>query len=187
MTDLDTLRRALQAPEDTGDPVDISSIIMRGRRFRRRRILTAVAGGACAAAAVFGAVTGITHLTRSSPAPGLNPADSTRSGPTLNRPATQSPSPDATPSPSPSRVATSFLSPTSVPSPSTDNPTASPTSQVASSPSPSDQPGSYTSSASESASETPTPTPTRLRPVGSAVHHVDGPTVAEPRSVDLGP
>jgi hypothetical protein len=132
MTDLDTLRRALQVPEDAGDRVDISAIIKRGKRFRRRRILTAVAGGACAAAAIFGALTGITHLTRSSPAPGLNPADSTRSGPTLNPP-TRSPSPYATPSPSPSRVATPFLSPTSVPSPST-----------------------------WSASETPTPTPTRL-------------------------
>ena len=144
MTDLDTLRRALQAPADAWDPVDISAIIKRGRRLRRRRILTAVAGGACAAAAVFGAVTGITHLTRPSPAPGLNPADSTRSGPTVNRPSARSPSPYATPSPSPSRVATSFLGPASVPSPtgpSAAQPSVGPTA---------------------SPSQSPTPTPTRL-------------------------
>lgn len=175
MTDLDTLRRALHAPEEAGAPVDIPAIIKRGRRLRRRRILTAVAGGACAAGAVFGAVTGITHLTRPSPAPGQNPVDSTRSGPTLNRPG--SPAASATPSPSPSRPATPVsVSPTSVPGPSDSafqpttvqsppasaNPTASPTGQPTASQStggnaPSGQPGSPTAAAST----TPSPSPTR--------------------------
>jgi hypothetical protein len=171
MTDLDTLRRALQAPEDAADLVDIPAIIKRGRRLRRRRILTAVAGGACAAGAVFGAVTGITHLTRPSPAPGLNPADSTRSGPTtLNRPG--SPTPYVTPSPSPSRPATgASVGPTSVPSPSdsalqpttvrsppaTGDPTASSTGQPAGSPTAAQPTGSTTAGASG----TPSPSSTR--------------------------
>ena len=74
MTDLDTLRQALQAPAAAGDPPDIAALIKRGRRLRRRRRLVAAAGGACAAAAVFGAVTGITHLTRPAGGPGWSPA-----------------------------------------------------------------------------------------------------------------
>lgn len=161
MTDLDTLRQALQAPGDAGDPVDISAIIKQGRRLRRRRILTGVAGGACAAAAVFGAVTGITHLTRPSPGPGLNPANSTRSGPTLNRPAAGSP----TPTPSPSNTAGTFgLSPTNVPSPSSSpevsQPTIAASSPAAGQPSasPTRQPAG---SPSASVSRTPSPSPTR--------------------------
>ena len=74
MTDLDTLRQALQAPVAAADPPDIAALIKRGRRLRRLRRLTAVAGAACAAAAVFGAVTGITHLTRPATAPAHQPA-----------------------------------------------------------------------------------------------------------------
>ncbi len=161
MTDLDTLRRALLAPEDAGDPVDIPAIIKRGRRLRRRRILTAVAGGACAAGAVFGAVTGITHLTRPSPAPGQNPADSTRSGPTLNRPGSATPS--VTPSPSPSRpAAPAIVSPTSVPSPSqtalkpTNVPSSSATSYPSSSSTDAQPTGSPASSTQPSSSPTAT-------------------------------
>jgi hypothetical protein len=179
MTDLDTLRRALHTPEDGGDPIDIPAIIKRGRRLRRRRILTVVAAGAFAVGAVFGAVTGITHLTRPSPAPGLNPADSTRPGP--SSPARGYPSPYLTPSPSPSRLATpASVSPTSVPSPSdsalqpttiasptaTGHPSASPTGQPSGSPSAAQPTGSTTdsgqpSSPTATASQTPSPSSTR--------------------------
>lgn len=109
MTGLDTLRLALRVPDETADPLDVPAIIERGRRLRRRRRLTALAGGVCAAAAVFGAVTGIGHLERPAPVPGL-PAGPARSTPTppprhvTERPSSSPTAPMITPSPSPSAV-----------------------------------------------------------------------------------
>jgi hypothetical protein len=59
MTHLDTttLRRALKAPRDPGDPVDVTQLMSRGRRLRWRRRLTAVAGGICAVAILAGSRT----------------------------------------------------------------------------------------------------------------------------------
>ncbi len=144
MTDLDTLREALQAPAEAGDPPDIAALIKRGRRLRRLRRLTAVAGAACAAAAVFGAVTGITHLTRPATAPAHYPAAPARPMPAPSRGhapgqplPSRAPAPLATPSPSPSRTAPSrptgspsavstLLPPSSSASQPASNPTAAP-------------------------------------------------------------
>ena len=67
MTDLDTLRRALRAspePDPAFDPAfasafDPAEIITRGRRLRWRRRAVAAGSGVCLAAAVFGAVAGV--------------------------------------------------------------------------------------------------------------------------------
>jgi hypothetical protein len=110
MTDLETLRQALQVQEEPGATLDLPAIIKRGRRLRGRRRLLAVAAGTCAAAAVFGAVTGITHLTRPAIAPAQGPAGSSHSvpGPSPSRAVTVPPSHVVTPArpwptPSPSR------------------------------------------------------------------------------------
>jgi len=115
MTDLNTLRRALQVPDEAADPLDISAIIGRGRRLRRRRRLVAIAGGVCAAAAVFGAVTGITRLAATPVAP-AGPARSTLA-PSHSHGVTRPPSRATTPLPTPS-VSPSGTAP---------NPSASPT------------------------------------------------------------
>jgi hypothetical protein len=118
MTELDThtLRRALRAPADLADSVDIATIVRRGRSMRRRRRLVAVAGGACAAAALVGALTAITHLTRPASAPATYPVSGrTTPGPSprLHRP---SMSPPALTTPEPK--ATPQTTPTAVPAPS---------------------------------------------------------------------
>lgn len=122
MTDLDTLRLALRVPAETADPLDVPGIIERGRRLRRRRRLTAIAGGVCAAAAVFGAVTGAGHLERPAPAP-VPPAGPARSTPappprhvTL-RPSGTPVAPMATPSPAPSTTESVTPAPRATPSP----------------------------------------------------------------------
>ncbi len=87
MTDLDTFRRALHGPDASGLPsvdpdapttraLDVGVIMAKGRRLRRRRRLAAATAVLCLAAAAFGAVTGISHLTRPSPALSLGPATS---------------------------------------------------------------------------------------------------------------
>jgi len=82
MTDLDTLRRALQVQQhhdwDGPRTPDLGKIMVRGRRLRLRRRLTAVGGAVCAAAVVFGVVSGISQLTRPSQAPAQHPAGPTR-------------------------------------------------------------------------------------------------------------
>ncbi len=125
MTDLDTLRQALRAPGAGPDPLDVPSIIERGRRLRRRRRLAAVAGGVCAAAAVFWAVTGAAHLMQPSAVP-ARPAAPAGSAPAPSpsrvtaRPSASPKAPMATPSPSPSAAG-----PTATRSPSEPNPSAS--------------------------------------------------------------
>jgi hypothetical protein len=153
--DTDTLRRALRPHAgDVGtadDPLDVSAIISQGRGLRRRRRVTAVAGGICAAAAVFGIATGITHLiaqpARSdqpalSPGPAQHHVLSGRTAPA--RPVTGMPTPvaSATPSatgatggPTPTPTSTSTPTPTSTSTAST-----SPTSSTTPSPSATDKP-----------------------------------------------
>ena len=72
MTDLDTatLRKALRAPGDPGDRVDVTQIMARGRQVRRRRRLAAVAGGLCAVAVLAGTATAIGNLAAAPSAPG---------------------------------------------------------------------------------------------------------------------
>ncbi|MDR2986592.1 MAG: hypothetical protein LBV34_17315, partial [Nocardiopsaceae bacterium] len=66
MSDTSSLRQALRVPDDdsylAGAP-DIDRIIVRGRRLRWRRRLAAAGGALCAAAAVYGVVTGIAQLS----------------------------------------------------------------------------------------------------------------------------
>jgi hypothetical protein len=153
MTDLGTLRHALRAQQDL-DPdgratPDLGDIMARGRRLRLRRRLIAVGGAVCAAAVVFGVVSGISQLTRPSPAPAQRPAGSTRimhppspryahaSTPAPvpsrgNSPVTRSPTPPSqtasvSPTPTPGH-ATSAASPISTPSGaiSTASPTSTP-------------------------------------------------------------
>ena len=117
MTDLDTLRRALRVPGADGYPAEtlnVDEITTLGRRLRRRRRLMAAGGGVCVAAAVFGVVTGITHLTRPSPAPAQYPVSPARTAPGPSR---------CHPVPGPTGIGTS--APTAVPSPVT--PVPSPT------------------------------------------------------------
>ena len=136
MTDLDTLRRALRVPGAQGyaaEPIDVDEITTLGRRLRRRRRLMAAGGGVCVAAAVFGVVTGITHLTRPSPAPAQYPVSpaGTAPGPLRCHPVpgpagisastpTAVPSPTgagaSTPSAVPSSTGTSATTPSAVPS-----------------------------------------------------------------------
>jgi hypothetical protein len=119
MTELDTqtLRRALRTQQDPGEPVDIAAIIGRGRSLRRRRRYVAIAGVACAAAAIFGALTAITHLTRPGTAPARYPVISGRTVPTPSAPfPARHTSPPAVITPTP-KVAPS-ATPTAVPSPS---------------------------------------------------------------------
>jgi hypothetical protein len=82
MTDLDTLRRALQTRQDLGPDgratPDLREVMARGRRLRLRRRLTVAGGAVCAAAVVFGVVSGSGQLTRSAPVPGQGPAGPTR-------------------------------------------------------------------------------------------------------------
>ena len=162
--DTDTLRRALRtragdAGQDgaAGEPLDVSAIISQGRGLRRRRRAIAVAGGACAAAAVFGIATGISHLVAQpagshqpsfSPQPaqhgalpgGHVPAPSMSATPTAGPASVPSPSPSGTPSPTRSAqgqpTPMSSISPTGSPTATggptatpiaTDSPTATPT------------------------------------------------------------
>ncbi len=83
MTDLDTLRHALRAADETryaASPLDIRQLTTRGRRLRTRRRIAMAAAGACAAAGLAVAVTGISGLTgpsRTAPAQfGTPPAPS---------------------------------------------------------------------------------------------------------------
>jgi hypothetical protein len=82
MTDLDTLRRALRIRQDPGPDgratPDLGEIMARGRCLRFRRRLAAAGGAVCAAAVVFGTVSGIGHPARPALVPGQRPADSTR-------------------------------------------------------------------------------------------------------------
>ena len=72
MTDLDTtaLRKALRAPGDPGDLVDVTQLMARGRRLRARRRLAAAAGALCAVAALAGTATAIGNLAAAPSAPG---------------------------------------------------------------------------------------------------------------------
>ena len=109
MTDLDVLRRALRISDGDGYSAgapNVDEITTLGTRLRRRRRLAAVGAGLCVAAAVFGVATGITHLTRSSPAPAQYPVSPARTAPGPSR---------CHPVPSPTGISTS--TPTAVPSP----------------------------------------------------------------------
>ena len=109
MTDLDMLRRALRVSDGDGysaGALDVEEIRTLGKRLRRRRRLAAVGAGLCVAAAVFGAATGITHLTRPSSAPAQYPVSPGRTAPGPSR---------CPPVPSPIGISTS--TPTAVPSP----------------------------------------------------------------------
>jgi len=140
MTDLDTLRRSLRArpPARYGqETLDIAQIMTRGRRLRARRRLTAAGGALCVAVAMFGAVTGVSYLTRTPPAPGQQPATSTGTGHspsgTVHSPSetVHSPSPAVTftrtPEPS-ARLVTSASASTqdASPSPAASSPGSSP-------------------------------------------------------------
>ena len=147
MTDLDTttLRLALKAPGDPSAPVDVTQIMTRGRRLRRRRRSAAVAGGICAVAILAGAGTAVASLTAEPSVPSL-PAGPAQHRPTEGRPPTPVPSPrhtsrpgvspaaglPAAPVPSPSRTVTSASvasTPSGSPaSPTSPTPTAVPTS-----------------------------------------------------------
>jgi len=117
MTDLDVLRRALRVSDGDGysaGALDVDEIRTLGKRLRRRRRLAAVGAGLCVAAALFGVATGITHLTRPSPAPAQYPVSPGRTVPGPSR---------CHPVPSPTGIGTS--TPTAVPSAAT--PIPSPT------------------------------------------------------------
>ncbi len=180
MTDLDTLRRALRVPDEAAkaaDPLDVLVVIEKGKRLRRRRRLAALAGGVCAAAAVFGAVTGVAGLARQAPAP-ARPA-----APGPARPATPSPSSSPLPSsPRPSGMATPSAYPTAPRTQSLGAPTPSPITSVPVFPS---EPASPSPTFSN---QGPSPTFSNQGPTPSAaVHHADVPAATEPRSVDWHP
>lgn len=173
MNDLDTalLRRALKAAGDTADPVDVTQIMAKGRRLRRRRRLTAVAGGVCAIAMVTGTGTAIAQLTAAPP------GRSQPVGPALHRPANdrqpqhgpQSRTPRPEPSPASTRPASpgpTAVSPISAPS-ATPTRSAS-TRSTGSTPVPTRSP---------SASSTPSAVPTRAsQPAGTALPTPTGAT-----------
>jgi hypothetical protein len=125
--DTDTLRRALRTRDgdagpaaDAAERLDVSAIISRGRGLRRRRRGIAIAGGACAAAAVFGLATGISQLVIQ-PAGSHQPVISPETG--RNRTL-----PDGwAPTPRPSTRTGGLASPTPVPTVSPSAGTASPT------------------------------------------------------------
>jgi hypothetical protein len=109
MKDLDTLQEALRetaGPARAGDDLDFAAIMKRGRRLRLRRRLAAAGGSLCVAAAVYGVVTGATHLTRPSPAP-VRPAGPARIFTTVPSPAgTGTHAPPVLPSPAPRPMGT---------------------------------------------------------------------------------
>jgi len=145
VTGLDTeaLRAALHAGNDPGGAPDLTLIMDRGRRLRRRRLVTAVAGTLCALALLAGAGTGIADLTSSPQAP-VQPVSPARPGPhgthaptvPPRRTATAGPAtpvPVATASPSlasPSPTGSPAGSP-AAPMPSKSAPAASPTTTAA--------------------------------------------------------
>src|ERR1700677_215603 len=126
MTDLDTLRRSLagRPPAEYGQQtLDVAQIMTRGRRLRIRRRVTAAGGARCVAVAVFGAGTGVSYLTGTPPAPGQQPASSTRIA--------HSPSPAVTfagtPEPSARPVPSAAASPQDAsPGPAVSSPSSSP-------------------------------------------------------------
>jgi hypothetical protein len=67
MTDLDTLRRALQAPGPDLGRLPVGEIMARGRRLRRRRQALAGGGMACLVAVLAAAGIGVSHLGRQRP------------------------------------------------------------------------------------------------------------------------
>jgi hypothetical protein len=93
MTDIEALRRALQAPDDAGS-VDIGEIVTRGKRLRVRRRLAVAGAAMCAALVVTGVVTGGGHLVRSAPVPAQHPTEP-RPARSVSSP---SPAPRVTPS-----------------------------------------------------------------------------------------
>jgi hypothetical protein len=98
MTDLGTLRRALQTPvrPDDGAPgfLDIDEIIVKGRRLRRRRRVTVAGASAALAAAVVTAVAGVGQ-------PGQGSHPSQASVPLAPRPSVTASHGPARPSPAP--------------------------------------------------------------------------------------
>src|SRR5215469_8929593 len=76
MKDLDTLRRALRSSDEptVHDDLDVSSILTRGRRMRRRRRLAATGGVVGIAGAALAVALGTTHLAGRSLTPGQPPA-----------------------------------------------------------------------------------------------------------------
>jgi hypothetical protein len=117
MTDLETLRRALRAGDEPApfpDGPDVASIMVRGRRLRVRRRVTAASGVLCLAGLVLAVVTGIAHFTRPS-----FPAPQRPQAPSYSRPApVATPTPHATRAPRPKPISAHSLTPVSVvPSP----------------------------------------------------------------------
>ena len=98
--DTETLREALRAGNDHGGAVDVALIMDRGRRLRRRRRATAVAGTLCALALLAGAGTGLADLASSPPAPAapVSPVRPAPHGPRLPARGTATPG-RATPGP----------------------------------------------------------------------------------------
>ena len=169
MTDLDTdlLRRALRASPEPERAFDSAAIITRGRRLRWRRRATAVGGGVCLAAAVFGAVAGVGRLTAPSSVPvrhtviPVSPVGSARPRP---HPVPSPRRDGAAPTVSASPAATATTTPVTTPSPTSPAgglaPTPSPSGGSAASATPS---SSLTSRPTEQSMETPIPTPTAAR------------------------
>jgi hypothetical protein len=159
VTGLDTeiLREALRAGNDPGGAVDVALIMDRGRRLRRRRRVTAVAGTLCALALLAGAGTGIADLASSPPAR-VQPVSPVRPAPHGTRlPVATATAKPATPVP----VATATPTPTATPSaPGATGkfPAASPTATVSGQPVPASVTGQPTA-----ASRPPAPLPSSSR------------------------
>src|ERR1700739_766730 len=130
MTDLDTatLRKALRAPSDPGEWVDVTRIMTRGRQVRRRRRLAAVAGGLCAVAVLAGTATAVADRSAAPSAP-VQPAGPAQHRPAHDQPAQHRPAQHQPARPVPSRLGTPVpvMRPTTSPPP-TRPPAATPTS-----------------------------------------------------------
>jgi len=180
MTQLDTdaLRRALRTRAgDAAEPLDVAAIVSRGRGLRRRRRGIAVAGGACAAAAVFGLVSGVSQLVIQ-PAGSHPPVISPQTGRHGTLPGGRAPTPR------PSARTGGVGSPTPVPTASLPAGTASPTATP--SPSRSAQLGPTPSTSVSPVSST-TGSPTSA-PTGSAAGtHPTTTATSRPAAVPTGP
>jgi hypothetical protein len=119
MTDLDTLRRALQSRDDptVHDDLDVSSIVARGRRMRFRRRLAATGGAVGIAGAVLAVALGTTQLTGPSLTPGQPPVAPGHILSPATTPAPSPPVPRSTTAPAlrPATATPAMVAPTTTP------------------------------------------------------------------------